>query len=271
MGFKNKQLRKEKSMKPWENLGIALLAGILIWGVYGTDNGYGEEEKKAVPAEAKPIDADASITDEHPAIEEGVTCNDCHEVKLDAYTTATEAWLVGDYLKWKAGEGMMPKEKVWERVVEIFKGKDFKRTMVLGTSFNNRPTTTTAEFALDPKQKFLYGLHEKSTAKLIHIKLNPYVCLNWHLEFDDNFLNTLCIQVVGKAEILDGTSKEFEEGLRVYPYQYGAAARKITVEQWKEIIKKEMLMLKITIDEVILVDGSLAGTEYRTSQKWTRK
>ena len=114
--------------------------------------------------------------------------------------------------------------------------------MVLGTSFNNRPTTTTGDFALDPKKKVIYGLHEKGTAKMIHIKHNPYVSLNWHREFDDNFPNTLCIQVIGKAEILDGTTKEFEKGLRVYPYQYGAAARKITVEQWKEIIKKEMLM-----------------------------
>ena len=258
-------------MKLWRTVGIVLISGILIWCVYGTTKGYGKEEKKPATAEAKPINADASVTEEHPAIEEGITCNDCHEINLDAYTTATEAWLAGDYLKWKAGEGIMPKKKVWERIVEIFKEKNFKRSMVLGTSFNNRPTTTTSEFAIDPKEKVLYGLHEKGTAKLIHIKLNPYVCLNWHREFDDNFLNTLCIQVVGKAEIFDGTVKEFEEGLKVYPYQYGAAARKITVEQWKKIVKKEMLMTKITIEQVILVDGRLAGTEYRTSQQWTRK
>jgi len=257
-------------MKLWKNVGIILLSGIVIWGIYGTHKTYGKEEKPA-PAEAKPIDADASITEEHPAIEEGVSCNDCHEVKLDAKTAATEVWLAGDYLKWSAGEGVMPKEKVWKRIVEIFKQKAFKRTMVLGTSFNNRPTTTTAEFALDSKKKVLYGLHEKSTAKLIHIKHNPYVCLNWHREFDDNFANTLCIQVVGKAEIFEGTAKEFEEGLKVYPYQYGAAARKLTLEQWKKIIKKEMAMTRITIDKATLVDGSLSGTEYRTSQQWTRK
>ena len=105
----------------------------------------------------------------------------------------------------------------------------------------------------------------------MHIKHNPYVSLNWHREFDDNFANTLCIQVVGKAALLDGTAKEFEEGLSVYPYQYGAAARKLTVEQWKMIIKKEMIMTRITIEQVVLVDGSLAGTEYRTSQRWTGK
>jgi len=260
-------------MKLLKNASLLLipLSIIVIWGVYGTTKGYGKEEKKPVLSEAKPIDADTSITAEHPAIEEGVTCNDCHEVKLDASTTATEVWLTGDYLKWKAGEGIMPKKKVWERIVEIFKGKNFKRTMALGTSFNNRPTTTTADFAIDTKKKLLYGLHEKGTAKLIHIKHNPYVCLNWHREFDDNFLNTLCIQVVGKAEIFDGTTKEFEEGLKVYPYQYGAVARNLTVEQWKGIVKKDMVMTRTTIEQVILVDGTLAGTEYRTSQIWKRK
>jgi len=30
-------------------------------------------------------------------------------------------------------------------------------------------------------------------------------------------------------------------------------------------------MTKITIEQIVLVDGSLAGTEYRTSQRWTRR
>jgi len=257
-------------MKVWKKTTILLLFWILIWDAFETHKTYGKEEKPEAP-EAKPIEADASITKDHPAIEEGISCNDCHEVKLDAKTAATEVWLTGEYLKWNAGEGIMPKKKVWNRIVEIFKQKGFKRTFVLGTSFNNRPITTTAEFALDPKKKVLYGLHEKGTSKLIHIKHNFFVSLNWHREFDDNFANTLCIQVMGKAEVFDGTAKEFEEGLKIYPYQYGAAARKLTVERWKEIIKKVMAMTRITIEQVILVDGSLAGTEYRTSQRWTKK
>jgi len=250
---------------------IIFACTVLAFSLSISNGAYGGEATQPAVPEAQPIDANAALNENHPAIEEGVTCNDCHELKLDARTTATEAWLAGDYLKWKAGEGGMPKEKVWERVVEIFKQKGSKRTMVLATSMNNRPTTTTAEFALDPKEKVLYGLHEKSTAKIMHMKLNPYVSLNWHREFDDNFANTLCIQVSGKAELLDASAKEFEEGLSVYPYQYGAAARKLSIEQWKAIIKKEMIMTKITIEQIVLVDGSLAGTEYRTSQRWTRR
>ena len=250
---------------------IIFTCTVLAFSLSIANGAYGEEAQEPAVPEAQPIDANAALNENHPAIEEGVTCNDCHELKLDAKTTATEAWLTGEYLKWKAGEGVMQKEKVWERVVEMFKQKGFKRTMVLATSMNNRPTTTTAEFALDPAKQVLYGLHEKSTAKLLHIRNNPFVSLNWHREFDDNFANTLCIQVLGKAELLDASKKEFEEGLSVYPFQYGAAARKLSVEGWKAIIQKEMIMTKITIDQVILVDGSLAGTEYRTSQRWTRR
>jgi general stress protein 26 len=250
---------------------IIFTCTVLAFSLSISNGAYGEEAKEPAVPEAQLIDANAALNENHPAIEEGVTCNDCHELKLDARTTATEAWLTGDYLKWKAGEGIMPKEKVWDRVVEIFRQKGFKRTMVLATSMNNKPATTTAEFALDTKRQVLYGLHEKSTAKLMHIKNNPYVSLNWHREFDDNFANTLCIQAVGRAEILDASAKEFEEGLSVYPYQYGAAARKLTVEGWKAIIKKEMAMTKITIEQIVLVDGGLAGTEFRTSQRWMRK
>lgn len=249
---------------------IAGIGALVTFSLFVSFPVYGEEEKTPVTAEAKPIAVDASVEADHPAIEEGITCNDCHEVKLDANTTATQVWLTGDYLKWKAGEGIMQNEKIWERIVELFKEKGFKKTFVLATSFNNRPTTTTAEFALDTKNKVLYGLHETGTAKVIHMQHNPYVSLNWHREFDDNFANILCIQVLGKAELLDGTSKAFEEGLNVYPYQYGAAARKLTVEQWKAIIKKEMIMTRIPIEEIILVDGTLAGTENRTSQRWMR-
>lgn len=253
-----------------KNVTITAISTFFILSLCLSFSVFGEEREKTVTAEAKPIEVNASIEEDHPAIEEGVTCNDCHEIKLDANTTATQVWLTGDYLKWKAGEGIMPKENIWERIVEVFKQKGFKRTFVLATSCNNRPTTTTAEFALDTKKKVLYGLHEKGTAKVLHIQHNPYVSLNWHREFDDNFANILCIQVIGKAKLLEGTTQEFEEGLSVYPYQYGATARKISVEQWKEIIKKEMVMTRIPIEEIILVDGTLAGSEYRTSQRWAR-
>ncbi len=228
------------------------------------------QEEIPQPTEAKPIESLSDIDDTHPPIEAGFSCNDCHAIILDGETTATDVWVAGDYLKWGEGEGIMPKDKLWERIEAIFKNNNYKRTMVLGTAINNRPCTTTADYALDPKNKVLYGFHEKGTAKLTHIKNNPYVSLNWHREFDDNFANVLCIQIFGKAALYEGDTKEFEEGLGVFPYQYAADARKISIEQWKEIVKKEMDMTKITIEKVTLVEGALAPLNFRTTQQWTR-
>jgi len=229
-----------------------------------------EVKKEALPVKAKQIEATAAAMENHPAIEPGITCNDCHEIKLDAKTTATQVWISGDYLKWKVGEGVMTKDQVWGRILNIFKEKGMKRTFVMATCFNNRPYTYTADFALDPEKKVLYAFHEKGTEKLAHIKNNPYVSMNWHREFDDNFANVICFQVLGKAEIFDGTSREFEEGLKVYPYEYAAKARKLTIEQWRDIVKKNMLMTRTTIERIRLTEGALAAMQYRSTQEWQR-
>ena len=92
---------------------ITAMSTFLTFSLCLAFSAYGEEKEKTATAEAQPIEVNASIEEDHPAVEEGVTCNDCHEIKLDANTTATQVWLTGDYLKWKAGEGIMPNEKIW--------------------------------------------------------------------------------------------------------------------------------------------------------------
>lgn len=230
---------------------------------------HGEsQQKKASAPKASKIDASASLESTHPAVEPGMSCNDCHEIKIDANTTATQIWISGDYLKWKAGEGIMPKDQLWQRIVGIFKEKGMKRTFVMATVCNNRPYTFTADFALDPEKKVLYAFHEKGTEKLLHIKNNPYVSMNWHREFNDNFADVACMQIVGRAEIFDGSSKEFDEGLKVYPYEYAAKARNLSIEQWREIVKKSMVMTRTTIDRIRLTEGALAPMNFRTTQEW---
>ncbi|MBN2108269.1 MAG: pyridoxamine 5'-phosphate oxidase family protein [Deltaproteobacteria bacterium] len=247
---------------------IIFLAALLISP--GASGAAADAQKKDQPQKAKQIEATAGIADKHPEIEPGMSCNDCHEVKLDANTSATQVWLKGDYLKWQAGEGVMTKDQVWDRIMNIFKTKNMKATFVMATCLNNRPYTYTADFALDPAKKVLYAFHEKGTEKLAHIKNNPHISMNWHREFDDNFANVACFQVLGKAEIFDGATPEFDEGLKVYPYEYAAKARKMTIEQWREVVKKSMIMTRTTIDRIRLTEGALAPLNFRTSQEWTR-
>jgi uncharacterized protein YhbP (UPF0306 family) len=254
-----------------------IMAGLIALGGFGILSATEKNEKQTSvqkkaggEKKAESIEAGATLSETHPDIEPGMSCNDCHEIKLDAKTSATQVWLYGDYLMWKANEGIMPKDKLKERIVKIIGGKKQKKTFILATSLNNKPLATTLDYSLDPDKMVLYSFSEKGTTKLNHIKNNPFVSLAWHKEFTD-FASTLCIQFMGKAELFDGNTKEFEEGLSVYYFEYGAEAQKIPVEQMKQIIKKGMIMTRITIDQITITDNALKNEGFRTRQRWTRK
>ncbi len=230
-----------------------------------------EEESKELVGNAQEINAEAELTDNHPEVEEGISCNDCHEIKLDAKTTATQVWMKGDYLSWSANEGIMSKDEIWEQTVKLLGGrKADQKTFVLGTSINNTPLTTTAEFTLDPEEKILYGFHEKGTEKLTHIRNNPKVSLNWHLEFE-SFTDFLCIQILGRAELIDSTSKDYERILiDIIPYEMGAKARKMDLKQFRDSVKDYMVICKITIDQATIANYAFTKDGYRIYQRWTR-
>ena len=230
-----------------------------------------EEEAKELVGNAQEINAEAELTDNHPEVEEGISCNDCHEIKLDAKTTATQVWMKGDYLSWSANEGIMSKDETWKQIVKLLGGrKADQKTFVLATSINNIPLTTTAEFTLDPEEKILYGFHEKGTEKLTHIRNNPKVSLNWHLEFE-SFTDFLCIQILGRAELIDSTSKNYERILiDIIPYEMGAKARKMDLKQFRNSVKDFMVICKITIDQATIANYAFTKDSSRTYQRWIR-
>jgi hypothetical protein len=114
-------------------------------------------------------------------------------------------------------------------------------------------------------------MHEKGTAKLLHIKQNPRVSLNWHKEFTDWGL-TLCVQFVGRAELIEGTDPEFEKILTdCIPYEKSAKQRKITLEQARTMVKQMMLITKIVVDEATITNMQFRKEGYRPWQRWTRE
>jgi len=113
---------------------------------------------------------------------------------VDARSTATAK-------DWISAKGLMEKDKLWNHIVKVLSGVEGKRTYVLATSMDNIPLSTTIEFYINPDKKVLYGFAEKGTEKLIHIKNNPKVGLNWHEEFVNDFSKTLCVQIRGTAEL----------------------------------------------------------------------
>jgi len=214
--------------------------------------------------------ASAGISPDHPEVEAGLSCVDCHSVKLDAQTTATKVWLSGNYLKYAAGEGIMPQPDVKKAFVDIVGGRKEKRTFVLGTCINNTPLTTTADFTLDPETMTLYGMHEKGTTKLFHIQQNPRVSMNWHEEFK-SWGKVLCTQVIGHAVLIEGSDPEFDRVLtECVPYEELAAAMKIDPERARVMVKAGMVMTKITIDMVTIANTAFEQQGLRKYQRWER-
>jgi nitroimidazol reductase NimA-like FMN-containing flavoprotein (pyridoxamine 5'-phosphate oxidase superfamily) len=260
------------------NMQCALIA-VMALCLYG---GFADADtaKKAAPAvsqkiekkaASKEITATTMISKDHPEIPEGISCVDCHEIKFDAQTTATEVWMKGKYIKYNEGEGMMNADQVRQEIVKILGGKKQKRTCVLATCINNTPLSTTADFVLDPDTMTIYGLHEKGTTKLFHIMQNPRVSLNWHREFE-TWGNVLCVQCIGTAELVDGANPEMEKVLQgVYPYEDMAQAMKLEPQVAREMVKKGMLMTKITLHQVTVNNSDFEKEGKRKYQRWERK
>jgi len=221
--------------------------------------------------EEKQINAEADVDSNHPEIPEGVTCADCHEIKLDAKTTATQVWLTGNYAGFSPDEGIMKNARVKEEIIKVMGGIKQCRTSVLATCINNIPTSSTAEYTLDPRDMALYGVHEKGTAKLLHLKQNPRFSLNWHKDWE-KWGETLCVQFVGTAELFDGNSPEYERVLKdIYPYEKGADARKIPREKYVQMAKQMMLISKLTVNEATITNIKFRENGNRPWQRWVRE
>ena len=259
-------------MNACKNKGILVLSIIFVWSCYAmTARGAKGDKEQAASKEAKAIEAAASLSDNHPAIEEGVTCADCHEIKVDAKTTATQVWLTGNYLGFAPNEGVLSNDRVKEEIIKAMGGKKQTRTCVLATCINNTPLTTTAEFTLDQDNMTLHGMHEKGTTKLLHMKQNPRVSVNWHKDFT-GFAGTFCVQFIGHAELIEGTDPAFEKIMTdCIPYEKSAQERKITPDQVRNMAKQMMLITKITIDEATITNMEFRKEGFRPWQRWTRK
>ena len=267
----NTKLRGRCSMNAYRRRGCMVVSGTLLWS-FSMISALGTEVKtEQASKEAKAIEADAALSDNHPAIEEGVTCADCHEIRLDAHTTATQVWLTGSYAGFNPNDGVIPNGRVREAIVKAMGGKKHHRTCVLATCLNNIPLSTTAEYALDPDEMVLYGVHEKGTAKLSHLRQNPRFSLNWHREFKD-WSETLCVQFIGQATLIDGDAPEFERVLKeIYPYEEGADARKVPRDTYLQMARQMMVLSKLTIEEATITDMAFRKEANRPWQRWSRE
>ena len=241
-----------------------------------------QEKTAQAPEKAQAIDASAEIDSTHPEVEPGLTCNDCHEVKYDAKTTATQVHLYDESPGYARGEGVMDRERTWQEIVKVIGGiKHDSKTYVLGTCVNNVPLTTTCEWTLDQQNKCLYGFHEKGTEKLKHIATNSKVSMNYHEEFDSaTFAQYLCVQIKGRAELIEGTDPEFDRVLiELLPYEFGARVpkdaspevREQKLKQFRDMARGAFVISKIIPDQITILNKNFSKEAFRLYQRWNRE
>lgn len=208
----------------------------------------------------------------HVIFDENVKCVECHPLKtkdIDGYTSATMT------LK-KSSLGVMPKEEIEKRVVEVLQGEHGREIFVLATSYNNKPLATIIEFVIDPKTLNLYSMSERQGEKLFQIYENPQVSLAYVRPAENYFRETLGVQIVGKAQLLTGEDPEFMEGLDLYlPSLFHMIPNPPTepaaLEAFKEKISKTKIMTKVAPERIVLRDISLKARELRNFQIWERE
>jgi hypothetical protein len=208
----------------------------------------------------------------HVIFDENIKCVECHPLKtkdIDGYTSATMT------LK-KSSLGVLPREEIEKRVVEVLQGKHGREIFVLSTSYNNKPLATIIEFSIDPETLTLYSMSERQGEKLFHMHENNQVSLAYVRPAENYFKETLGVQIVGKAQLLTGEDPDFAEGLEIYlpslfhmlpnPPKDPAA-----LKAFKEQIGKTKIMTKVTPERIVLRDIFLKTKGFRNFQIWEKE
>lgn len=208
----------------------------------------------------------------HVIFDENIKCVECHPLKtkdIDGYTSATMT------LK-KSSLGVLPREEIEKRVVEVLQGKHGREIFVLSTSYNNKPLATIIEFSIDPETLTLYSMSERQGEKLFHMHENNQVSLAYVRPAENYFQETLGVQIVGKAQLLTGEDPEFAEGLEIYlPSLFHMLPNPpndpAALKAFKEQIGKTKIMTKVTPERIVLRDIFLKPKGFRNFQIWEKE
>ena len=156
-------------------------------------------ELKDIPA----IVLGVEMPEGHQKIE-SPACMECHKIKADATTAATERFLLK--------KGALKKEDLWAGIVEFY---GHRQTCTIATVSNNAPYVTTVDFALDSAKKVMYAFSETGTRKLGQVKKNENIALEYHDSGDARSKLFRCLQMRGKARVVGAGDPLFEEGLNL--------------------------------------------------------
>ena len=207
----------------------------------------------------------------HGVYDEKMKCLDCHSYDgVDAYTSATMAMK-------KSKKGRAPRREVEQAILEALKGQgDYREIFVLATSFENKPLATVIEFVLDPKTFTFYAMSEKQTEKLFHVASNQNVSMAYvkQRENYDYFAGALGVQVVGRAEQLQGTDPGFDAAAAIYiptlpmPAPNPTLPQPPDVEMLTEMIRPAKIITRVMPERIVILNRHFKEKGYHAVQIW---
>ena len=202
-----------------------------------------EESEEEVPA----ILFGVEMSEDHQEIET-LACMECHSIKADATSTATQRYL--------ERKGAMEKDELWKEIVEFF-GR--RQSCALATNINNESYITTIDFALDPVNKVMYAVSEKGTRKLNQMRMNPSIAVEYHNSEGVKINIWQCLQMRGEARVFSADDPQFDEGLKIF---------KPEIENEK--VKRGMDMTCFTPKEILFFDILRNDRGLNIMQLWER-
>ncbi len=191
----------------------------------------------------------SELSKEHQDISEAKNCMECHRVKTDTVTSATQRYLSDE-------KGRLNNNELWDKITEFFISK---QSCVLATSINNQPYVTTIDLAIDKSNKYYYGFCEKGTNKLNQIKANTNVAVEFHNQTEWQAKVFRCLQMIGEAKVFSSESPEYNKGLEVF---------KPSIDI--DTIKRGMDMIRFKPNEILFYDSHRRGSNINVFQLWER-
>jgi len=224
----------------------SIACAAVSWGAEAPE--VAREAEDEIPA----IVFGADLPEEHPDIEGVQTCMECHAIKTDGVTSATQRYL--------ASRGpLLEKEALWKEIVDFF-GE--RQSCILATAINNEPYVTTIDMAIDPVNRVLYALSEKGTRKLGQMKMNPKAAVEFHKQQEWQKMIFRCLQMRGHARVFSADDPQFDKGLAFFRQD----REKISAE----VIKRGMDMTCFTPTEILFYDVLRKEKGVNIFQLWER-
>jgi len=166
---------------------------------------------EGVVQKAQPLSSTAVLGKSHIPVKPTVTCSECHDVKYDAKATATKMW-INNYPLYK-------KDEVWKWIVDFL--PDRERFVVATVGEDSMATASTVDFVLVPEERIFLCVNEKGTEKVLQLEKNPWVSM---VHYEGSIEGAKApekrywksVQVFGKAKVIEGGTKEFEDMLAKY-------------------------------------------------------